>query len=78
MLVDASYLRVKNVQLVYNIPATFLEKIKLQQASVYVSATNLLTFSKLNEWHLDPESTSGWQNYYPQTRMYTLGVNLQF
>ena len=78
MLIDASYLRVKNVQLVYNVPKTFIERIRLQQASVYVSATNLLTFSKLNEWHLDPESTSGWQNYYPQTRMYTLGVNLQF
>ncbi|HMJ70230.1 MAG TPA: TonB-dependent receptor [Cyclobacteriaceae bacterium] len=78
MLVDASYLRVKNVQLAYQIPTVFLQKVFLQQASVYVSATNLLTFSKLNEWHLDPEASSGWQNYYPQTRMYTLGVNIQF
>jgi TonB-linked SusC/RagA family outer membrane protein len=78
MLVDASYLRVKNVQLAYQIPTAFLQKAFIQQANVYVSATNLLTFSKLNEWHLDPEASSGWQNYYPQTRMYTLGVNIQF
>jgi len=78
MLVDASYLRVKNVQLSYQIPTAFLQKAFIQQANVYVSATNLLTFSKLNEWHLDPESSSGWQNYYPQVRMYTIGVNVSF
>ncbi|MEJ1238047.1 TonB-dependent receptor [Chryseolinea sp. T2] len=78
MLVDASYLRVKNIQLSYQIPTALTQKAFIQHASVYVSGTNLLTFSKLNEWHLDPESTSGWQNYYPQTSMYTLGVNLQF
>jgi TonB-linked SusC/RagA family outer membrane protein len=78
MLVDASYLRVKNIQLTYQLPTTLLQKVSLTGASVYFSATNVLTFSKLNEWHLDPESSSGWQNYYPQTKMYTLGVNLQF
>jgi TonB-linked SusC/RagA family outer membrane protein len=79
MLADASYLRVKNVQLVYNIPATLLERARIQRASVTLSATNLFTFSVLyKDWHLDPESSSGWQNYYPQTRMYTLGLNVQF
>lgn len=78
MLIDASYLRVKNIQLSYQLPSALTQKAFIQHASVYVSGTNLLTFSKLNEWHLDPESTSGWQNYYPQTSLYTLGVNLQF
>jgi TonB-linked SusC/RagA family outer membrane protein len=78
MLVDASYLRVKNVQLSYQLPSVITQKAYIQHATVFVSGTNLLTFSKLNEWHLDPESTSGWQNYYPQTSLYTLGVNLQF
>lgn len=78
MLVDATYLRVKNVQLAYQIPQNLLKKVSMTQASVYVSGTNILTFSKLNEWHLDPESSSGWQNYYPTTAVYTVGVNLQF
>ncbi len=77
MLVDASYLRVKNLQIAYRIPSAISQKVLLQNASIYVSGTNLLTFSKLNEWHLDPESSSGWQNYYPQTSLYTVGVNLQ-
>jgi hypothetical protein len=46
--------------------------------SVYVSATNILTISKMNEWHLDPESTSGFQDYYPQVSIYAVGINLQF
>lgn len=78
MLVDASYFRVKNIQLSYQLPTSLIQKAALSRASVFVSGTNLITFSKLNEWNLDPESTSGWQNYYPQTALYTVGVNLQF
>lgn len=77
MLVDASYLRVKNLQLAYRLPVSLTRKVLIENASIYVSGTNLLTFSKLNEWNLDPESSSGWQNYYPQTSLYTVGVNLQ-
>ena len=77
MIVDASYLRLKNVQLAYRLPSTLTRKVFIENASVYISGTNLLTFSKLNEWNLDPESSSGWQNYYPQTSLYTVGVNLQ-
>jgi hypothetical protein len=77
MLVDASYFRVKNIQLSYQLPSALTRKALIERASVFVSGTNLITVSKLNEWNLDPESTSGWQNYYPQTALYTLGVNLQ-
>jgi hypothetical protein len=78
MILDASYLRLKNLQLVYQLPPSVLKKVFVERASIYISGTNLLTFSKLNEWHLDPEASSGWQNYYPQVSLYTVGVNLQF
>lgn len=79
MIFDASYLRVKNLQLAYELPSTLIRKASLTRASVYVSATNVITISKLNrDWHLDPETLSGWQDYYPQTSLYTVGVNLQF
>ena len=77
-IIDGSYLRVKNIQLGYSLPARLSKKISASTIRLYVSGTNLITVSKLNEWNLDPESTSGWQNYYPQTALYTLGVNLQF
>ena len=78
LVLDASYLRLKNAQLVYQLPAGLIKRARMNQASIYVSATNVLTFSKLNEWNIDPESMSGVQNYYPQTAVYTVGVNLQF
>lgn len=77
-IIDGSYLRLKNVQLVYNIPSEFSKKVWVQRASVYVSATNVFTISKLNEWNLDPEVESGRAVYYPQTAMKTIGLNLQF
>jgi len=78
LVLDASYLRLKNVQLMYQLPSKIINKVSISHASIYVSGTNLLTFSKLNEWHIDPESMSGVQNYYPQTAVYTVGLNVQF
>lgn len=78
LVLDASYFRLKNAQLVYSLPSSLMQKIFVAQASIYISGTNLLTFSQLNEWHLDPESMSGVQDYYPQVAVYTLGINLKF
>lgn len=78
MILDASYLRLKNFQLLYQFPSELTKKVFINQLDIYVSGTNLLTFSKLNKWYIDPESSSGWQNYYPQTSLYTFGVNVQF
>jgi TonB-linked SusC/RagA family outer membrane protein len=77
-IIDGSYIRLKNVQLGYTLPKDVVGKLHLSRIRVYVSATNVLTFSKLNEWKLDPEVESGRATYYPQTAMYTAGVNLQF
>ncbi len=78
LVLNGSYLRLKNVQLAYNIPAPITQKIHLNKIRIYVSATNLFTISKLNEWNLDPEAPSGRAVYYPQTALYTAGLNLQF
>ena len=78
ILVDGSYLRVKNIQLVYTLPEALTQKIKINKASLYISTTNVFTISKLNEWGLDPEFPSGRGRYYPQTALTTFGVNIQF
>jgi TonB-linked SusC/RagA family outer membrane protein len=78
LVLNGSYLRLKNVQLAYNIPVALSQKIHLKKVRVYISATNLFTLSKLNEWNLDPEAPSGRAVYYPQTALYTAGLNLQF
>ncbi len=78
LVINGNYVRLKNVQLAYTVPTALLQQLHVQRLRFYVSATNLLTLSKLNEWHLDPETPSGRAVYYPQTAVYTLGVNLQF
>jgi TonB-linked SusC/RagA family outer membrane protein len=78
LVIDASYLRLKNVQLAYSLPVALASKLRLNRIRAYVSATNVFTISKLNEWNLDPEVGSGRAVYYPQTSLYTLGLNLQF
>ncbi|QEM15414.1 hypothetical protein DIU38_004470 [Mucilaginibacter sp. P4] len=54
-LFDGKYLRVKNVQLGYTLPATWSKKLGLQKLRAYVSGQNVLTFSGVK--FIDPEST---------------------
>jgi TonB-linked SusC/RagA family outer membrane protein len=78
MVIDGSYIRLKNIQLSYLLPPAITKRWFMNQFRLYVSATNVFTISKLTEWNLDPETLSGWQDYYPQTGLYTIGVNVQF
>ncbi|MES2375390.1 MAG: TonB-dependent receptor [Bacteroidota bacterium] len=78
LVTDGSYLRLKNLQLGYTIPSSIIPSKILSKVRVYAQATNVLTFSKLNELHIDPEITSGTSNYYPQTSVYSFGLNVQF
>lgn len=50
---DATYVRLKNLTLGYNLPQNVLSKARLSNARIYVSAVNLLTFTKYPGW--DPE-----------------------
>lgn len=72
---DGSYLRLKNLQLSYTLPADVL-KHKMNQIKVYVAGTNLLTFSDFK--YIDPENPGINNGYYPQQRTFSLGLNLTF
>lgn len=58
-LYDASYLRLKNVEIGYNVSPNWLRKFHVQQARIYVQGLNLLTFDKLGDVDIDPETKSG-------------------
>ena len=85
-LKDASYLRLKNLQVGYNLSKNALAKLKMSGVRVFVSGQNLLTFSKLSV--TDPEgpgdsgtgfngnSSRGW--FYPQQKVFAVGVNVTF
>ncbi|GAB3651598.1 TonB-dependent receptor [Echinicola sediminis] len=74
-LLDGTYLRLKNINLAYNLKQEWTSKIGLSNVQFYLSGTNLVTFSKLGIYKnaLDPETPSGRGNY-PLHRNYTLGL----
>lgn len=73
---DGSYLRLKNVQLSYTLPRSLTKKMGMNNVSVYIAGTNLLTFSAFK--YVDPEIPSINNGYYPQQRTYSIGLNLTF
>jgi TonB-dependent starch-binding outer membrane protein SusC len=83
---DGSYLRLKNIQLGYTLPKSIANTIKMQNLRFYVSAINLLTFTKYSG--VDPEFvTSGSNNVtqmvdqsdnYPQYKSFTVGIQVEF
>lgn len=74
---DASYFRLKNLVIGYAFSTRFLEKLSISKLRVYFSGDNLLTVTKYPG--LDPETTGGnWFVQYPQNKVYSFGVNLNF
>lgn len=77
-LKDASYLRLKNIQLSYTFPEELLKKIQIKKLTLFVNAENLVTFSDFNMF--DPEKTlKGTTLYeYPSIKSFTGGLNVTF
>lgn len=80
---DASYVRLKNVTFAYNLPSALLNRIGTKSLRVYVSGTNLFTWTKYTGF--DPEGSSFGtstaypgvdQGRYPLTKTYTVGLNI--
>ena len=79
-LYDASYFRIKVLNLGYNLPASLLKSIGVDNLRVYFAGTNLFTFSGMNKFSIDPEAPSGTRAglSYPQQKVYSFGINLSF
>ena len=79
---DVRYLRVKNINLSYNIPEKTFKKIGLKSTQVYVSSENLTSWTNLGIYKntFDPEFDPGTQatRRYPITRSYTVGLRVLF
>lgn len=74
---DGTYLRLKNLQLGYTIPAETTKKIGVDRLRVYVSASNLFTITNYTGY--DPEVGGGIDyGNYPQARTVTAGINMNF
>ncbi len=76
-VVNSAYLRLKNLQIGYTLPASVLQAIRISQVRIYFSGQNLITFSKLDKG-FDPESQVDAQYRYPNVKIYTIGLNVNF
>ena len=78
-LYDASYLRLKNVEIGYNVSPKLLRKFHVQQERIYVQGLNLLTFDKLGDVDIDPETKSGdGASWYPIQKVFNFGIDITF
>ena len=76
---DASYLRLKNVEIGYTFDKKTMRFLRINSARIFVNGNNVLTWSKMIKG-VDPEANNPGDNYapYPPTQTFNIGVNLKF
>ena len=75
-LFNKNYIRLKNIELGYNLPANLLNKIKISNLRFFVNGLNVFTIDKNKIF--DPEATAESGVYYPQARVINAGLSLTF
>ena len=82
---DGSYLRMKNLQLAYSLPAAVLKSLKLQNVRIYVTAQNLVTWTnysgfdpEVNRFGQDSRSQGFDYGGYPAAKVFLAGINITF
>lgn len=75
---SGDYLRLKNLQIGYTFPQKWMDSAGISNLRVYIEGENLLTFSELQKYNIDPEQPNVSNGYYPQQRIFSVGVNLSF
>ncbi len=77
-LYDASYVRLKNIELGYSLPRTFIKPAGLQNVRLYVQALNLFTIDNLSDVDVDPETRNGNGAWYPIQRVFNFGIDVTY
>ncbi|RFS19340.1 TonB-dependent receptor [Chitinophaga silvatica] len=73
---DRSYLRLRTLELAYNLPANWLKPMRMKAIRVYIGAQNPFLWSNLHTTHLDPENSSPLA--YTITKTYNIGLSTTF
>jgi TonB-linked SusC/RagA family outer membrane protein len=75
---DGSYLRLKNAQIGYTLPATITQKAAIRKIRFFIAAENLLTFTKYKGFDVEMGESGIDRGIYPQSRTVSLGANIIF
>lgn len=74
---DASYLRIKNIQLGYTLPVNLANKMKVNRLRVFANGSNVASFDRFLSGY-DVEAPVGAGNIYPQVKLYSFGLEVTF
>jgi len=77
-LKDASYLRLKNLEIGYTLPADLTNRVNINKARIYFSGINLLTFTELKDYDPEKLTNDDRNRDYPKAKVYSVGINLIF
>lgn len=75
-ITDRNYMRLKNVEIGYTLPASISRSVRLEKTRFYISGTNLLTFNSMKFEDIDPEANN--LSSYPVYRTFNIGMSLTF
>ena len=75
---SSDYLKLKNVEIGYNLSQSLLRKMKINNLRVFFSGLNLLTWDKLPYEDFDPEQTANGTALYPTQKIYNVGLSMSF
>ncbi|MBB2144600.1 SusC/RagA family TonB-linked outer membrane protein [Pedobacter sp. LMG 31464] len=82
-LQNSAYLKLRNVEISYNLPQSFMKSLKIASARVYLNGQNLYTWTKF-KMYVDPENLNvvnqafPLQALYPSSRVYNIGLQVNF
>ncbi|MGQ1783612.1 MULTISPECIES: SusC/RagA family TonB-linked outer membrane protein [unclassified Saccharicrinis] len=77
-MVNASYVRLRNIELGFTLPDKLCNLIKASSIRIYANGLNLLTWDHLSSDYFDPESGNASLTNYPIQKAYNFGINLKF
>ncbi|MEZ7883719.1 MAG: TonB-dependent receptor [Bacteroidales bacterium] len=75
---NGNYLRLKSAQIGYTIPIKYVKKSGFEDIRVYAEGQNLFTLSQLTKFNIDPEQPGVQNGYYPQQRVFSMGITFTF
>jgi TonB-linked SusC/RagA family outer membrane protein len=73
---DASFLRLKSVEVSYVLPSDLLTKYGISNVRIYAGGSNLFSIDKMKKFNIDPETNNITGINYPQSRIYRFGINI--
>ncbi|MCF2500729.1 TonB-dependent receptor [Dyadobacter chenhuakuii] len=77
-LYNSKYIRLKTIELGYNLPKAAIKKIGIEQVRFYAQGLNLMTWDGLKKVDMDPETREGTGDWYPIQKVLNFGVDLTF